>query len=251
MKNLVLVGFMGTGKSEIGRAVAQRLGLCFLDTDAMVEARDGRPISRIFEESGEGYFRHLESAAVAEAASHKRAVIATGGGALGRPENVKALKETGVLVCLTARPDVILRRVGSQAVDRPLLRCSDPLGRIEALLAARAKDYAKADVQIDTSDMSFEQAVEAVLSAWRALGGAEVSRTDRRPCTSGIAAKCPRCGTLVIVAQVQGDHCPGCGAEFALFRSHEQDAAQDYLSVLTGRKHVVTLEDGTTIIAHD
>lgn len=169
MRNLVLVGFMGTGKSEIGRAVAQRLGLRFLDTDAIVEERDGRPIHRIFAESGEGYFRDLESAAVAEAAAHNGAVIATGGGVLGRPENVRALKQTGVLVCLTARPDVILRRVGGQDVERPLLRGCDPLGRIQQLLKARANDYARADVQIDTSDLSLEQAVEAVLCAWRAL----------------------------------------------------------------------------------
>lgn len=74
---------------------------------------------------------------------------------------------------------------------------------------------------------------------------------DRRSHTSGVTAKCPRCGAAATVTQVQGDHCPTCGAEFALFRPWEQDAAQDYFSVLTGRKHVVTLDDGTTIIAHD
>lgn len=75
--------------------------------------------------------------------------------------------------------------------------------------------------------------------------------SDRRFHTSPVTANCPRCGAPATVAQVQGDHCPACGAEFALFRPWEQDAAQDYLSVLTGRKHVATLEDGTTIIAHD
>ncbi|MGQ9525428.1 MAG: shikimate kinase [Armatimonadota bacterium] len=182
MRNLVLVGFMGTGKSEIGRAVAERVGRPFMDTDAIVEARDGRPISLIFEESGEEYFRDLESAAVAEAASQTGVVIATGGGALGRSKNVEALKATGVLVCLTARPEVIIHRVRGQGVDRPLLRCGDPLGRIRSLLAARAEDYAKAHAQVDTSDLTVEEAVEAVLRVWCALE--ESAEAKARRCRS-------------------------------------------------------------------
>lgn len=167
MKNLVLVGFMGTGKSVLGRAAAERLGFRFFDTDEMVEAADGRPIHRIFQESGEGYFRDLESAAVREASGYCGAVIATGGGALGRPENVAALRSTGVLVCLTARPEVILQRVSSQGVERPLLKCGNPLARIQALLDERRSAYAQADAVVDTSDLTPDQALEYVIRAWR------------------------------------------------------------------------------------
>lgn len=158
---------MGTGKSVLGRAAAERLGFRFFDTDEMGEAADGRPIHRIFQESGEDYFRDLESAAVKEASACRGAVIATGGGALGRPENVAALKSTGVLICLAARPEVILQRVSSHGVERPLLKCSDPLARIQALLEERRSAYAQADAVVDTSDLTPSQALECVIHEWR------------------------------------------------------------------------------------
>src|SRR3712207_6229276 len=111
---------MGTGKSAVGRALAARLGRRFVDTDALIEVAAGVPIPRIFAEGGEGVFRSFESSVIAEAAELCSAVIATGGGALGRAENVARLRETGHLVCLTARPEVILERTAPWS-NRPML----------------------------------------------------------------------------------------------------------------------------------
>jgi shikimate kinase len=163
-RNLVLVGFMGTGKSTLGRAAAQLLGRPLVDTDAAVEARAGASVPEIFASRGEAAFRELEAAVVAEVARRSGQVVATGGGVLGRPENVAALRSGGLLVALTARPEVILRRVGgaAAAARRPLLAGPDPLGRVRELLRARAAQYAQADLQLDTSDLDVDQALLAL-----------------------------------------------------------------------------------------
>jgi shikimate kinase len=163
--NIVLVGFMGTGKSAVGAALAARLGWELVDTDTLVAAAAGCAIAAVFAYEGEAAFRERESAAVAEATARDRAVIATGGGVLGRDENVRRLKATGTLVCLTARPEVILARTAPWE-DRPLLAgAADPRGRVEALLAARAPRYALADLTVDTSDLSIDQVVDRILAA--------------------------------------------------------------------------------------
>jgi shikimate kinase len=163
--NIVLVGFMGTGKSAVGEALAARLGWAFADTDALVAAGAQCTIPEIFAREGEAGFRDRESAAVAEAAARERMVIATGGGVLGRDENVRRLKASGTLVCLTARPHVILARTAPWQ-DRPLLaNAEDPRARVEALLAARAPRYALADLTVDTSDLSVDAVVENLLAA--------------------------------------------------------------------------------------
>ena len=110
--NVVLIGFMGTGKTAVGRALAARLGLAFVDTDAVVEERDGRPVARIFAEDGEERFRRLESEAVASAGDRDGTVIATGGGVVLRPENMARLRRHGMVVALRAAPEAIVARVG-------------------------------------------------------------------------------------------------------------------------------------------
>jgi shikimate kinase len=252
VKNLVLVGFMGTGKTTVGKAAAERLGMEFVDTDCIVEAAAGRTIERVFAESGEAAFRELEAMAVAQAASRRGAVIATGGGALGRPENVAALRASGVLVCLTARPEVVLERVLAQGIDRPMLHGTDPLERIRDLLAARQAAYAQADAQIDTSDLTLDGALEAVMRVYHRLAnmGSKMGTTIAGEEPKAVHAPCPRCGAPVVVRQVQGDHCQSCGAELNLFAPHEDDTAEDFLHVLTGEKHLLVLGDGTRIIAH-
>ncbi len=167
----MLMGFMGTGKSEVGRRLAQRLGRAFVDTDEWIEERAGKRIAAIFNEEGEAAFRRLEREAVAVAAAANRgdAVIAVGGGAVLDPENVRRLREGGVLVHLTARPEVVLRRIGDGA-SRPLLR-DDPEAAVARLLAEREPAYAAAaDVVVDTSEHDAEQVVEEIQ---RALAGAE------------------------------------------------------------------------------
>jgi shikimate kinase len=166
--NIVLIGFMGTGKSAVGRALAAQLGWRFVDTDALIEAAAGEPIHRIFAEAGEAVFRSYETSAIAQAADLRAAVIATGGGALGRPENVERLRSTGLLVCLTARPEIILKRTAPWA-NRPMLAAAaDPAARITELLAARAAHYAQADFTLDTSDVTIEAVAVAIAQLARA-----------------------------------------------------------------------------------
>jgi shikimate kinase len=178
--NIVLVGFMGTGKSAVGERLAVVLGWPFLDTDAVIEERAGCRIAEIFARAGEPGFRDQESAVVAEAAARDRAVIATGGGALGREENVACLKTHGRLVCLTARPEVILERTHPWG-DRPLLAtASDPRQAVERLLCGRAPLYALADLTIDTSDLTVEEVAGRILLELGLAGDAAVSRLGGR-----------------------------------------------------------------------
>ena len=176
---LILTGFMGTGKSVVGHRIAKRLGWRFVDSDAEVVAVAGRAIAEIFAERGESEFRRLEREAIARiAAEHQRcaqcgeprpAVVATGGGALVEAANSAALKRSGVIVCLSARPDVIAARIGRSASKRPMLtEGGKPLDqRLRELLAERAEAYARADVSVDTSDLTIDEAVERVLDAFR------------------------------------------------------------------------------------
>jgi len=164
VRAIVLMGFMGTGKSEVGRRLAQRLGRAFVDTDQLVEERAGKRIAAIFSDEGEPAFRALERAAVADAAGRSGAVIALGGGAALDPQNVRCLRDAGILVYLTARPEIILSRVGDGA-HRPLLR-DDPRAAVTRLLAERGPVYAAAaDVTVDTSERTAEEVVGEIQQA--------------------------------------------------------------------------------------
>ena len=159
MGAIVLTGFMGTGKSEVGRRLARRLGRPFVDTDHLVETRAGKTVAAIFAEDGEPAFRAFEREAVAAATAQKDAVIAVGGGAVFDETNIARLRDVGVLVCLTAEAETILRRVGDTA-KRPLLAGDDPRGAIERLLAARGPLYAAvADVTVDTTGRGVDDVV--------------------------------------------------------------------------------------------
>jgi shikimate kinase len=159
---------MGTGKTEVGRRLARELGRAFVDTDRLVEAKAGRSVQDIFAGDGEAAFRALERAAVAEACGLPDAVISTGGGALVDPENRRRLAGAGPIVCLTATPAEILRRIGD-AGTRPLLAdCASDvarLARIRALLAERATAYGSATHTVDTTGLTLDQAVERVRGA--------------------------------------------------------------------------------------
>ncbi len=159
---IVLTGFMGTGKTEVGRRLARLLGRPFVDTDDLVEAAAGRSVADIFTAEGEPRFRALEREAVERACGVPEAVIATGGGTILDPENRRRLAAAGPIVCLAARPEVILRRVRNPA-SRPLLATApDRAGRVEALLAARASTYALASHTVDTSGLTVDEVVERV-----------------------------------------------------------------------------------------
>jgi len=158
--NLVLTGFMGTGKTAIGRVLAQRLNMDFVDTDQEIEALAGMTVNEIFARRGEEYFRRIEEEAVKKAASRQHCVIATGGGVVLRPQNVQALRESGYIVCLKASPEVICERVKDQL--RPLLLPDGSEKRIREILTQREPFYREADWWLDTSFLDLETAVERI-----------------------------------------------------------------------------------------
>ncbi len=165
--NIVLIGFMGTGKSSIGRRIAQRLGYRFADTDQLVAQKAGCSISDIFEARGEESFRDAESAALASLREAGRHVIATGGGIVDRAANTELLRAMGFVVWFSASEEVILERV-SRNDKRPLLRGGDPRETIRRLLERRAPAYARAaHFTIDTSLPSHDEIALAVLDAAR------------------------------------------------------------------------------------
>ena len=161
--NIILVGFMGTGKTTVGKRLAKRLDWRFVDLDRLIEAKAKMPIATIFSERGEAVFRRLERWTIHRVIRGHEQVIATGGGAFVDPQSRARLRVSGPVVCLTARPNVILARVGRKAETRPLLRgAAGPLARIRTLLARRASAYAQADLTVDTSHLSIDEVVERV-----------------------------------------------------------------------------------------
>lgn len=154
---------MGTGKSAVGRLLSRRLKRSFVDLDERIAKTAGRSIPEIFASEGEAGFRKRESEAVEWAAGLKEQVIATGGGVMLDEANLHRLKTSGILICLSARPDIIVQRTLSTLPSRPLLNGPDPRRKVEELLKLRAPFYALADRTVDTSDRSIEEVVEEVL----------------------------------------------------------------------------------------
>jgi shikimate kinase len=164
-QNIVLFGFMGTGKTCVGRAVAERLGMTYVDLDDLIEAREGMTISEIFATEGEPHFRRVETEVAAEAAQLRRHVIATGGGVVLNEANVRALERTGVGICLGATVEAIYERVRHET-HRPLLAVNNPPEKIRALLEYRAPFYAKVSHQLDTTGKPVEAVVDEVVAIW-------------------------------------------------------------------------------------
>lgn len=159
--NIILTGFMGTGKTAVGKRLAKRLGWAFVDVDALIESSAHQPIARIFAERGETVFRRLERRCISRVVRGRHQVIATGGGTFVDAQSRAKLRACGTVVCLTARPQTILARIGRRIATRPLLvGATNPLATIRTLLAQRAAAYAKADLLLETSDRSVEEIVE-------------------------------------------------------------------------------------------
>jgi 3-dehydroquinate synthase len=167
MQSVVLTGFMGTGKTAVGREVAQRLGWRFVDTDDLVVEAAGMDVAAIFARFGEAHFRALERQAIDRACATPGAVIATGGGAMLDPANRTTFSAAGPVICLEADVDVIVDRVGTDA-RRPLLAGANVRERVRALRAERAPAYAAADHHLDTSGRSVAEVADAVLGILRA-----------------------------------------------------------------------------------
>jgi shikimate kinase/3-dehydroquinate synthase len=165
MSNVVVTGFMGTGKTAVGRLVADRLGRPFIDMDAEIEKRAQKPIARIFADDGEEAFRSIESALCSELSAQDGLVIATGGGALVNPASRQAMMAGGNVVCLSCEADEIVRRLteegaASGIAERPLLHVEDPAAEIERLLAARSEAYAAIPWQVDTTGLSADEVAD-------------------------------------------------------------------------------------------
>ena len=164
-RNLVLVGFMGTGKSRVGKSLAERLGMTFLDMDEVIVQRTGKPIPRIFAEDGEPHFRELERNLVKELSAQGGRVIATGGGIVLNADNVGDFGRTGLVVCLSATPAAILERVGGDT-NRPLLAGGDKMKKIAELLTKRQPLYAAIPHQVDTTRLTIEQVSDKIVSLY-------------------------------------------------------------------------------------
>jgi shikimate kinase len=161
--NIVLTGFMGTGKTAVGRVLASRLGWLFFDTDEMIEKQTGHSIADLFAKGGEAAFRDLEAQTVGLVALLDKAVIATGGGVPLRPSNMEELERKGRVFLLTASPDTILRRLQFDSLPRPLLAGSSPRERVEALLRERAVSYGRCREKINTDGLTEEQVADAIM----------------------------------------------------------------------------------------
>lgn len=168
--NIVLLGFMGTGKSAVAREIGKRLRRPVVEMDGEIEKREGMAISRIFAERGEPYFRSREGELARRLSRSGGKVIAAGGGVVLDPANLRALGRRGVLVRLDARPEVILRRVEREG-HRPLLEGGDRLATIKRLLSARRRFYAAIERRVDTSDLSVGEVASRIVSLLPELKG--------------------------------------------------------------------------------
>jgi shikimate kinase len=160
--NVVLTGFMGTGKTTVGRRVADLLKVPFFDVDGTIKRQTGHTIAELFKTRGETAFRVLESTTIQDLSMQEKAVIATGGGSLLNPLNREFLEKRGILVCLTARKGTLLERLKDD-LTRPLLAGENVQGRIDRLMQERQAVYAMCPIQVETDDKTIEQVAEEVV----------------------------------------------------------------------------------------
>ncbi len=168
-KNIVLIGFMGSGKSSIARELSHTLGYPVVDTDVLIVKQAGKPIRKIFEDEGEDAFRDLESAILRklEESLPTRRIIATGGGVIVRPENREILRRLGFVVWLVVSAEEIMRRTGKNR-DRPLLNNEDQKGTIGRLLKERGELYrGTAHQEIETDDLTFPEITTGIVESAR------------------------------------------------------------------------------------
>jgi shikimate kinase len=173
-RGLALVGYRGTGKTTVGRMLAERLGWPFADADHEVEARAGRPIASIFAEDGETAFRDWEERVIADLTSRPNLVLATGGGAVLREANRTALRSFGFVAWLTGDPETLARRIGrdkSRLAARPPLTPAGTLAEIGDVLAARSPHYrAVSDLEVETAHRTCREVADAILRAFQGGG---------------------------------------------------------------------------------
>ncbi len=164
-RSIVLVGMMGVGKSSVGRRLATRLAIPFVDADAEIEKAAGMSIADIFARHGEAYFRSGEARVIARLLESGPQVLATGGGAFINADTRALMKLKGVSIWLRAEVDVLLRRTGKRRNDRPLLQTADPAETLRELLAEREPTYALADLTVQSREVAHDAIVSDILTA--------------------------------------------------------------------------------------
>ena len=166
MKNIVLTGFMGTGKTTIGRELSKMLHMRLIDIDAEIEKAQKMKINEIFRIYGEQHFRDVETDMIKKLSSEKNIIISTGGGAVLRDENMEALKENGIIFCLNACTETIMERT-SRSEDRPLLKVEKPKEKISEMLSYRRPFYEKAGIMIETDSKTPLEVVREIMEIIR------------------------------------------------------------------------------------
>jgi shikimate kinase len=166
LRNIALIGFMGAGKTTVGRIIAELLHYEFVDTDELIEARTGKRIPDIFKQSGEPAFRELEKQVVADLATREKLVISCGGGLAANQANLDRLKTHALVIFLWASPEKIWARVHHQT-HRPLLQAPDPQAKIRELLATREPFYRQADVMVNTDLRAPKIVAQQVIAQFR------------------------------------------------------------------------------------
>lgn len=177
-KNIVLIGFMGTGKSTVGMRLAERLHMEFVDMDREIERVTGMSISQLFKKHGETRFRSEEQLMAQKLGQRSNLVIATGGGVVLYPENVEALKQNGILIGLEASPDVIMSRVSRKKSNRPLLSKNTTTADIEKMLSAREEYYGCADIRINTTSQELNKVVNEIIAQVKRLNSKRSSLSE-------------------------------------------------------------------------
>lgn len=162
--NIYLIGFMGTGKTSVGRQLSKEKGWNFIDLDELIELQQQSRIVDIFAQKGEAYFRKIEKKVLKQVSTQNRFVVACGGGVVLDPDNIKLMKKTGILICLCASCAEILKRISGSTL-RPILNVAKPGERIELLLKMRAPYYAQADYTVDTSKSTIKQVVQKIIKS--------------------------------------------------------------------------------------
>lgn len=163
-RSIVLVGMMGVGKSSIGRRLAARLGVPFVDADTEIEKAAGMSIADIFAGHGEADFRSGEARVIARLLDGGPQVLATGGGAVMNADTRAAIKAKGVSIWLSAELDVLLRRINKRKNDRPMLQTADPAATLRELLVAREPIYAQADITVQSREVPHDAIVSEIMT---------------------------------------------------------------------------------------
>ena len=163
-RSVVLVGMMGVGKSSVGRRLATRLSIPFVDADTEIEKAAGMSIADVFAKYGEAYFRSGEARVIARLLEGGPQVLATGGGAVMNADTRVAIKAKGVSIWLSAELDVLMRRINKRKNDRPMLQTADPAATLRELLVAREPAYAQADLTVQSREVPHDAIVSEIMT---------------------------------------------------------------------------------------